>query len=425
MAWFPPSRMPAPSAPKKPLAVIIGAGPAGLMAAETLAASGARVDIYERMPSPARKFLMAGRGGLNITHGETFGTFVTRYGAAQERLRPFLRRFTPDDVRAWCATLGEPTFTGSSGRVFPNSFKASPLLRRWLRRLAAQGVRLHTRQQWVGWDADGCLLFRDAGGSTATVAADACVLSLGGASWPRLGSVGDWITILAAAGIEVAPLQPANCGFAVAWSEYIRKRFAGTPLKRIEIAFGGLQVRGEAIISATGIEGGAIYALSAALRDAIAAGGPVGIAIDLKPDASPDDLARLLVAPRGARSLSTFLRKTLGLPPVAVALLREAEANGAADLTATSGLVQAIKALPVQLMAPNQLERAISSAGGIRWREIDEHLMLRSQPGCFVCGEMLDWEAPTGGYLLQACLATGRGAGAGAVHWLGLTPAEG
>jgi uncharacterized flavoprotein (TIGR03862 family) len=398
---------------------VIGAGPAGLMAAEVLARGGARVTLYERMPSVARKFLLAGRGGLNLTHSEELSRFLARYGAAMPQLRAAIEAFPPAAVRAWSEGLGQDTFVGSSGRVFPKAFKTSPLLRAWLRRLDEAGAGLRLRHQWIGWDERGDVLF-DTPGGRVSVPADAVVLALGGASWPRLGSDGGWVDALAKAGVTVAPLQPANCGFIVNWSDVFRDRFEGEPLKRIELTFGGQSVRGEAVITRQGLEGGAIYALSAPLRDAIAATGEAVLHIALRPDLSAAQLQRRLETPRHKQSLSTFLRKAVNLSPPAIGLLHEAMAQAADGFVAMdeSGLAELINAVPVRLVGTAPLDRAISTAGGIAFGEIDDGFMLRRRPGVFVAGEMLDWEAPTGGYLLQASFATGAAAARGALAWL-------
>lgn len=396
-------------------AIVIGAGPAGLMAAEQLAGAGFEVNVYDRMPSPARKFLMAGRGGLNLTHGEAYDAFAARYGHASPAMRPFLDAFSPDALRNWSAELGEPTFVGSSGRIFPKSFKASPLLRAWLRRLERGGVSLHTRHRFAGFDTDGLPILLDAAGAVVPVESDACVLALGGASWPRLGSDGNWVGMLRARGVAVRELAPSNCGFETRWSDMFAGRFAGTPLKPVALTFEGESVRGEAMITAQGLEGGAIYALSARLRDAIAAQGYCVVQIDLRPDISRESLAERLARPRGGQSVATFLRKAAGLQPVGISLLREMSRDLPAEPHALAAL---IKAVSVPLDAPRPIERAISSAGGVEWSEVDEGLMLKALPGVFICGEMLDWEAPTGGYLLQGCFATGRAAGLGAVQWI-------
>jgi uncharacterized flavoprotein (TIGR03862 family) len=389
------------------------------MAAEVLVRGGATVTVYDRMPSVGRKFLLAGRGGLNLTHSEELERLIGRYGDAELRLRPAIEAFPPTQLRAWCEALGELTFVGSSGRVFPRAMKASPLLRAWLRRLVADGVAFELRHHWRGWNDDGRLLFTTAQGSLA-VRADATVLALGGASWPRLGSDGGWVATLAEAGVAVAPLRPANCGFVAHWSEVFRSRFEGQPLKRIELSFGGRAVRGEAVITQAGLEGGAIYALSAPLRDAIDAGGEAVLQIDLRPDSGAAELERRVGATRGKQSLATFLRKAAKLSPAAIGLLREASISAQqqlSELTPTA-LAALIKAVPVRLIGVAPIARAISTAGGVGFGKVDEHYMLRRRPGTFVAGEMLDWEAPTGGYLLQAAFATGAAAGRGALRWL-------
>ena len=393
---------------------MIGAGPAGLMAAEELAKAGIAVTVYDRMPSPARKFLMAGRGGLNLTHSEPLDSFLPRYGAAAGRLAALIAQFPPERLRAWSAELGEATFAGSSGRVFPKSFKASPLLRAWLRRLDGLGVRLQTRCNLSGFDAQGAIIV-DEYGARIGERADVCVLALGGASWPRLGSDGGWADLLCAQGVVVHPFRPANCGFDVNWSPLFIDRFAGSPVKPLRLAFGGESVRGEAMVTRHGLEGGAVYALSARLRDALAAGGPVTLQLDLRPDVDVDALALKLARPRDKQSMSSFLRKAAGLSPVACALLREADPQLPAE---PQDLAIRIKALPLQLVATRPIERAISTAGGIALDELDDGLMLTKLPQVFACGEMLDWEAPTGGYLLQGAFATGFVAGQAAARIL-------
>lgn len=395
---------------------VIGGGPAGLMAAEVMAKGGARVTVFDRMPSLARKFLLAGRGGLNLTHSEDIEAFIGRYGPSADRLRPAIEAFPPADVRAWCEGLGEKTFVGTSGRVFPTAMKASPLLRAWIGRLVGAGVAVRTRCSWKGWDGSGRLLFDTPGGEEAAEA-DAVVLALGGASWPRLGSKGDWARLLTDAGVGVRPLAAANCGFVVGWSDVFRSRFEGQPLKRIAVSFAGKVVRGEALITAAGIEGGAVYALSGALRDAVLGSGAAAMEIDLRPDASLADLAARLAKPRGKQSLSTFLRKAASLSPVEIGLLHEVAHARLGGLN-PMGLAGLIKAVPLLATGVAPIETAISTAGGVKWDDVDAHLMLRSRPGVFVAGEMLDWEAPTGGYLLQGCLATGAQAGRGALEWL-------
>jgi uncharacterized flavoprotein (TIGR03862 family) len=402
-----------PSSP--PRVAVIGGGPAGLMAAEALGRAGAAVTVYDRMPSLGRKLLMAGRGGLNLTHSEDFGCFVSRYGGAAPALRPMIEAFRPEDLRAWCEGLGQETFVGSSGRVFPKAFKASPLLRAWLLRLEGLGVRFALRHCWQGWDEAGRLVFTDASGETVTAQPDAAILALGGASWPRLGSDGGWTALLSGRGIALSPLRPANMGFTLSWSEVLRSRFEGEPLKRIALTFEGITVRGEAIVTADGIEGGAVYALSARLRDAIDREGAATLALDLRPDLSLEALAQRLGAPRKGQSASTFLRKAAGLSPLGIALLRESSPALPAEPEA---LARLIKAVPLILTGTKSLDRAISTAGGVPFAETDEHLMLRRLPGVFVAGEMLDWEAPTGGYLLQATFATGIAAARGVLAFL-------
>ncbi|WP_315784966.1 MULTISPECIES: TIGR03862 family flavoprotein [unclassified Bradyrhizobium] len=400
---------------------VIGAGPAGLMAAEVLAEGGASVTVYDAMPSVARKFLMAGRGGLNLTHSEELAAFLSRYREAAPWLVPAIQAFSPQQLREWCEALGQPTFVGSSGRVFPVAMKASPLLRAWLRRLDAQGVRFELRHRWTGWDQQGHLIFATPN-DPHTIAADATVLALGGASWPRLGSDGGWVPILAAKGIAIAPLRPANCGFTVAWSDIFRDRFEGQPLKGIALSFGEHSRRGETVITRNGVEGGAVYALSAELREAIAVHGEATLHVALRPDVEAADLIKKLSAPRGKQSFSNVLRKSLQLSPVAIGLLQEAAKTQGPALSSLSPdrLAALINAVPIKLTGTAGLARAISSAGGIARDELDADYMLRRLPGVFAAGEMLDWEAPTGGYLLQASFATGVAAGKGALKWLNL-----
>jgi hypothetical protein len=399
-------------------AAVIGAGPAGLMAAEALAQGGIRATVFDGMPSAGRKFLMAGRGGLNLTHSEPLPVFLARYREAALRLEPAISAFPPDRLRTWSEALGQKTFVGSSGRVFPESFKASPLLRAWLRRLDSQGVQFAFRHRWIGWHDRG-LRFQTPDGERL-VEARATVLALGGASWPRLGSDGAWTELLAAKGIAIAPLRPANCGFTVAWSGLFTDRFEGQPLKGDEFRFGDQTVRGEAIVTRTGIEGGAIYGLSAELREAIATTGEATLSIALRPDLDTGDLAKRLSAPRGKQSLSNFLRKAANLSPLAIGLLQEAAIASGQPLASLppEDLAALINAVPVKLTGVAPITRAISTAGGIAFDELDDHYMLRKLPGVFAAGEMLDWEAPTGGYLLQASFATGAAAGRGAGKWL-------
>ncbi len=399
-----------PPNPSPPEIAVIGGGPAGLITAEVLGRAGLKVTVYDQMPSVGRKLLMAGRGGLNLTHSEEFERFVTRYAGAQSRLRPLIEAFRPEDLRAWCEGLGQETFVGSSGRVFPKAFKASPLLRAWLSRLESLGVRFALRHRWQGWGEGGRLVFTDAAGQPVRVKPDATILALGGASWPRLGSDGTWAELLSRRGIAISPLRPANMGFTFPWSEIMRSRFEGEPLKRIALTFEGTTVKGEAVVTADAIEGGVVYALSARLRDAIERTGGATLHLDLRPDLSEANLANRLNAPRKGQSASTFLRKSAGLSPVGVALLREASPSLPSEPDA---LARLIKAVPLTLTGTKSLDRAISSAGGVPFTEVDEHLMLHRMPGVFVAGEMLDWEAPTGGYLLQATFATGIAAAKG------------
>ena len=394
---------------------VVGGGPAGLIAAETLAGAGLPVTVYERMPSVGRKLLIAGRGGLNLTHSEPLPVFLARYHPAQAALRAAIEAYPPVALRDWCEGLGQPTFVGSSGRVFPDSFKASPLLRAWLARLDAGGVAIRTRHRLTGLGPDGTLAFDRPDGPHA-IRPRATLLALGGASWPRLGSDGAWVPLLEGAGLAVAPLKPANVGFAVAWSPHVAERFAGAPLKRIAARIGRDAARGEAVVTAAGIEGGVIYALGRPIREAVEREGAATLILDLRPDLAADALARKLGRTRPGESLATRLRKAAGLDPVAAALLREAHSNalpGEADR-----LAAAIKAAPLRLTAPAPLARAISTAGGLRFEELDARFMLRARPGLFAAGEMLDWEAPTGGYLLQAAFAGGRAAALGLIDWL-------
>lgn len=389
------------------------------MAAEVLAQGGARVTVYDAMPSAGRKLLMAGRGGLNLTHSEPLAQFMARYREAAPRLQAAIEAFSPEALRAWSEALGEPTFVGTSGRVFPKAFKASPLLRAWLRRLDASGVRFAFRHRWTGWDGEGRLLFRTPGGVEA-VAADATVLALGGASWPRLGSDGSWVDLLAAKGIAISTLRPANSGFTVAWSNVFRDRFEGQPLKGVALTIGAHTVRGETMITRSGIEGGAIYALSAELREAVLGLGQARLSIALRPDLDAAALTTRLSGVRGKQSLANFLRKAAQVSPVGIGLMQEAAIASGRTLAAFSPaeLAELINAIPVQLTGIAAIERAISTAGGISFDELDEHFMLRKLPGVFAAGEMLDWEAPTGGYLLQASFATGAAAGRGVLAWL-------
>ncbi|MGA9659364.1 MAG: TIGR03862 family flavoprotein [Asticcacaulis sp.] len=370
---------------------IIGAGPAGLMAADILSAAGLQVDIYDRMPSVARKFLMAGRGGLNLTHTEPFERFVARYGKKSHPLRPALEAFTPKDLRDWADALGAETFVGTSGRLFPKAMKASPLLRQWLRRLDAQGVRLHPRHDWQGFDKE-ALIFTQ-GPVTIRIRPEVTILALGGASWPKLGADGGWMPYLQDKGVEMAPFLPANVGFQTRWSVAFADRFAGQPLKNIAVNFKGRAVKGELMLTHNGVEGGVIYALSADLRDALTKDGFADIAIDLRPDMNSGQVSSKLGRASPKDSLSNRLRKSLNLSPAAIALVHEVKATD-------------IKTVMVRLTGMQSLERAISSAGGIRFSSLSPDFEIKALPGIYAVGEMLDWEAPTGGYLLQACFST-------------------
>ncbi len=416
------SPRPQPGARSAKSVAVIGAGPAGLMAAETIASAGCghRVDIYEAMPSPARKFLMAGRGGLNLTHSEPLPGFLAHYQDPVGTVRSAVEAFPPPALIEWANTLGIETFAGSSGRIFPKQMKASPLLRAWLRRLDSLGVNLHTRMRWIGWDAEGALVFESQQpGETNKITrkADAVILATGGASWPRLGSDGKWAGILARDGIEVTPLRAFNCGVEIAWSKPLVDRLHGTPLKRIAVKCGDMRVRGEAVITRNGLEGGAIYAINAAIMRALEHEALATILIDLRPDLDSDELIRRLSAPRGRQSASTFLRKAAGLPPAAIAIAREPSA-GALPYSAED-TARLIKAVPLRVHAMGGIATAISSAGGVHASQLDPHAMLIARPGTFVAGEMLDWAAPTGGYLLQATFATAVHAANGALNWLG------
>lgn len=399
-----------------PTVAIIGAGPAGLMAAEILSKAGLAVTVYDRMASVGRKFLMAGRGGLNLTHSEDLQKLLGRFGSAAARLTPAIKAFPPDALKDWAENLGQPTFVGSSGRIFPVALKASPLLRAWLGRLQEQGVRFQLRRNWRGWNEAGALKFRLADDTIETIAPDATILALGGASWPRLGSNGAWVDILTPQGIDVAHLLPSNCGFKVKWSETFKSRFEGQPLKSVAISFNGQTVRGDVVVTGYGLEGGAIYALTPTLRDTIAKHGRATILIDLQPGLDVAKLASRLEKPQGTGTLTNHLRKVSGLSPIAINLMREGA--GAALPRGARQLAALIKATPVTLKGIQPLERAISTAGGVRFGQLDESYMVMSRPGLFMAGEMLDWEAPTGGYLLQAVFATGVAAANGVLSWL-------
>jgi uncharacterized flavoprotein (TIGR03862 family) len=420
---------PAPGPASRPRVAIVGGGPAGLMAAQMLLQGGAQVDLFDALPSVGRKFLLAGRGGLNLTHSEPLEPFLDRYAQAREALAPTIHAFGPQALRDWAAGLGIETFIGSSGRVFPRDMKAAPLLRAWLHRLRAAGLALHVRHRWLGWADDGRLRFQGPAGE-ALHAADAVLLALGGASWPRLGSDGAWVPLLQERGVGVAPLQPANCGFDVAptadgpggWSSYLVERFAGQPVKPVVASFvpadgdGPVQrQQGEFVLTATGVEGSLVYAFAARLREAIARDGEATLWLDLLPAHSAEQVLAETTHARGPRSLATHLKSRLGLHGLKLALLHELLGNE--RLHDPVQLAAALKALPLRLRAPRPLDEAISTAGGVRFDALDERLMLQALPGVFCAGEMLDWEAPTGGYLLTACMATGRAAGQGVLDW--------
>ena len=392
---------------------IIGAGPAGLFAAEHLGGLGHQVTIFDQMASPGRKFLLAGRGGLNLPHAEPLPRFLSRYREADVWLTPAITAFPPDALRAWCEGLGQPTFTGSSGRVFPQTFKAAPLLRAWLRRLDALGVRFAPRHRWLGWAEEGALRFATPAGEHIETPA-ATLLALGGASWPRMGSDGFWVPILRAKGVTIAELRAANTGIRIDWSPVLRDRFEGAPLKRIALSAGGTTQRGEAVITRAGLEGGAVYALSAPLRAELDANGQANLSLDLRPDIDAATLASRVDGARQGRSLSNFLREQAGLAPAAIGLVQEALHGG----HATTPLSQLIKSMQLKVTALQPIDRAISSAGGIAQAALNEDFMLTALPGVFAAGEMLNWEAPTGGYLLQACLSTAKRAAKGIERFL-------
>ncbi|QPF74981.1 TIGR03862 family flavoprotein [Roseateles sp. DAIF2] len=418
--------------PTQRRAIVIGGGPAGLMAAEALCAAGVEVDLYDAMASVGRKFLLAGKGGLNLTHSEDFAPFLSRFGARAPQLEPLLRGFDGPALRAWAAALGVETFVGTSGRVFPRDLKAAPLLRAWLARLRAAGVRFHMRSRWLGWDAEGALRFATAEGE-ALVRADATVLALGGVSWPQLGSDGAWASLLAERGLPVAPLRAANCGFDVGataahagspgWSPLFAERFAGQPVKPVALHFSGqgeaprrFERQGEFVITAAGIEGSLIYAASSLLREEIAEFGRARIELDLLPGRSAEQVAAEVAHPRGSRSLSSHLKSRLGIEGLKAGLLHELLSK--AEFSDASTLAARLKRLPLALVAARPVQEAISTAGGLPFEALDAALMVKARPGLFCAGEMLDWEAPTGGYLLTASMASGRAAGAGAAAWL-------
>ena len=405
------------SAPHPAHVAIIGGGPAGLMAAEVLSQAGVRVDLYDGMPSVGRKFLLAGVGGMNITHSEPYPAFLARYAERAPQIAPLLRGFDADALCRWIHELGIETFIGSSGRVFPTDMKAAPLLRAWLKRLRDSGVVIHTRHRWLGWDEHDSLRIASPDGEI-TVKPDATLLALGGGSWSRLGSDGAWMLPLEQKGVGLAPLQPSNCGFEVqAWSELLVSKFAGAPLKNVAIGLNDDVPRlGECVITATGVEGSLIYALSAPIREAINAHGSATVHIDLLPGRPVDKLQAALSKPRGSRSMAKHLHSQVGIDGVKAALLREL--TDAATFADPALLARAIKALPLTLVKTRPLDEAISSAGGVTFEALDQRLMLKALPGVFCAGEMLDWEAPTGGYLLTGCFASGRAVGLGMLEWL-------
>ena len=394
------------------------------MAAEVLARGGAQVDLFDGMPSVGRKFLLAGRGGLNLTHSEPTPKLLARFGARGDALREAILAFDGHAVREWAAGLGIETFVGTSGRVFPTDMKAAPLLRAWLHRLRESGVRFHARHRWIGWSEDGALRFSTPGGEVRHQA-DATVLALGGASWARLGSDGAWVPLLGDRGVDIAPLRPSNCGFDVAgWSEHLKQKFAGQPLKTVAASAGHEPMHpGEFVVTETGVEGSLVYALSARLRDDIEVTGEATLLVDLLPQHSPEKVLAEVSHPRGPRSLSTHLKSRLNLQGLKTALLHELLTPQ--QLADPVQLAQAIKSLPIRLIRPRPIDEAISTAGGVRFEALDDHAMLRALPGTFCAGEMLDWEAPTGGYLLTACMATGRAAAQGALQWLATTRTAG
>ncbi|QLA83712.1 TIGR03862 family flavoprotein [Acidovorax sp. JMULE5] len=426
---------------------IVGGGPAGLMAAEVLAQAGVAVHLFDAMPSVGRKFLLAGKGGLNLTHSEPHAPFVSRYAERQPQLEPLLQEFGGPEVRAWAQGLGVETFVGTSGRVFPADMKAAPLLRAWLQRLRGQGVVFHMRHRWLGWSDDGALRFAAPAGEVPVVARSV-VLALGGGSWARLGSDGAWVPLLAQRGVAVAPLRPSNCGFdvlradapagetrraflqeligrtpvpAVGWTPHFVERFAGQPFKTVALAFTDRQGRtfsrrGEFVATATGVEGSLVYAASHLLRDEIEAHGHATFHLDLLPDHTPERVLVEVRHPRGSRSLSSHLKSRLGLDGIKAGILYEH--LGKDGMNDPVALAHAIKALPITVVATRPIDEAISTAGGVAFEALDTHLMAHALPGVFCAGEMLDWEAPTGGYLLTASLASGRVAGLGALHWL-------
>jgi uncharacterized flavoprotein (TIGR03862 family) len=402
----------------KRTAAIIGGGPAGLMAAEALIQGGMQVDVYDSMPSFGRKFLMAGKSGLNLTHSEPYEKFITRYGVKQKEIEAHIKKFTPDDLRTWANELGVETFVGTSGRVFPKEMKASPLLRAWLNRLQNSGVNFHPRHNWKGWENDSPIF--DSPEGEIKIKPDATILALGGASWPKLGSRGEWTSWLEQAGVKIEAFRPSNCGFIVNWSKHFSEKFHGHPIKSVVLSFEDFKGQGEFIVTKTGVEGSLIYTASSRLRDAIQSRGSAALLLDLMPDSSREKLIAALSRPRGSRSMTSHIEKTIGLKGVKIGLLYEFVPKE--DFLNIEKLADAIKALSIRLIATSPIEKAISSAGGINFDELDPNLMLKKIPGIFCAGEMLDWEAPTGGYLLTACFATGREAGKGALEWLKTHP---
>lgn len=410
--------MPTPSDSPLKTVAIIGGGPAGLMAAEVISQAGIKVNVYDAMPSVGRKFLMAGKGGLNITHSDPYDVFLSHYGSRSRHIKPMLDGFDADALRKWVHQFDIATFVGSSGRIFPDEMKAAPLLRAWLHRLRQSGVTFHVRHQWLGWHETNPQLLRFMSPQgEKEINADAVVLALGGGSWPQLGSTGAWVSLLVQLGIKIAPLVPSNCGFDAAWSEHFRERYAGQPLKSVSATFNNLHHQGDAIITATGIEGSLIYALSAPLREEITVKGAATLILDLAPNQSLSTLIEKFSQPRGKQSVANHLRKRLGIEGIKAGLLRESVAP--IDFNDPLKLCSAIKSLPISLLAPRPIAEAISSGGGVSFDAVDEKLMLRTLPGVFCAGEMLDWEAPTGGYLLTACFASGQTAGNGVVAYLG------
>ncbi|WXL27935.1 TIGR03862 family flavoprotein [Ectopseudomonas mendocina] len=409
--------MPHSSSNSSPRVAVIGGGPAGLMAAETLAQAGLAVDLYDAMPSVGRKFLLAGVGGMNITHSEAKPAFISRYGQRQDEIARLLEAFDADALRQWIHDLGIETFVGTSGRVFPSDMKAAPLLRAWLKRLRELGVQIHTRHRWLGWNEQGQLRIQNSEGEL-TVQPDATLLALGGGSWARLGSDGAWLPWLQDKGVQVAPLQASNCGFDVAaWSDFLRDKFAGAPLKNVSLRLGHSEPRiGEFVLTRTGIEGSLVYALSAGIRETINAQGSATVYLDLLPQTPLTKLEKALSKPRGSHSMAKHLHRQAGIDGVKAALLREL--SSAETFTQPALLAAAIKALPITLQQPRPMDEAISTAGGVTFAALDERLMLRQLPGTFCAGEMLNWEAPTGGYLLTACFASGKNAANGLINWL-------